>query len=92
MLLYLLLLLALVHADTKIPRLNKEVPNPTSLIHINLHKVAGLASTQLATAPGILAHKGLLDDQVGLWKDAEGRTESLLCGCEEMERGAVCEV
>ena len=88
----MLLLLALVRADTKIPRLNKEVPNPTGLIHIDLHEVASLASTQLATAPGILPHKGLLDDQVGLWKDAEGRTESLLCRCEEMEGRAVCEV
>jgi hypothetical protein len=86
MLLYLLLLLlALVHADTKIPCLNEEVPNPTGLIHIDLHEVASLASTQLATAPGILPHKCFLDDQVRLWKDAERRTESLLCGCEKMQ-------
>jgi len=88
----LLLLLALVHADTKIPRLNEEVPNPTGLIHVDLHEVAGLASTQFATAPGILPHKGLLNDQIGLWKDAKGRTKSLLRRCEEMQRGAVCEV
>jgi hypothetical protein len=92
LLLLLLLLLALVHADTKIACLNEEVPNPAGLIDIDLYEVASLASTQLATAPGILTHEGLLDDQVGLRKDAKGGTEGLLCRCEEMEGGAVCEV
>jgi len=71
LLLLLLLLLALVYADAKIPSLYKEVPYPTGLIHIDLHEVACLASTQLAAAPGILPHKRFFDDQIGLWEDAE---------------------
>jgi hypothetical protein len=90
--LLLLLLLALVHADAKIPRLYEEVPHSTGLVHINLHEVARLASAQLAATSSILPHKRLLDDQVGFREDAELRAKGLLYRCEEMKRRAVREI
>jgi hypothetical protein len=69
--LLLLLLLALIHTNAKIPRLDKKVPYATGLVHINLHEIACFTSAQLAATSGVLADEGLLDYQVGLWQDAE---------------------
>jgi hypothetical protein len=84
LLLLLLLLLALIYTNAKIPRLHKEVPYATGLIHINLHEIACFTSAQLAATSGVLAHKRLLDYQIGFGQDAKRGAKGLLGGCQEV--------
>ena len=49
-----------IHAE--VPCLDEEVPDAARLIHVDLDEVARLAPTELAAAPGVLAHERLLND------------------------------
>ena len=72
--------------------MNKKVPNSACLVDVDLDKITCFAPSEFTTATSIFPDERLLDDEVWLREDAKLRAKCLLSRCEEMQRGAICEI